>query len=193
MRCDRETQFRLAASALSGHIGLGVPFTSWFQLPGFLMSSVFHSHRTGRLRRRAAGLCGRGGLSLIEVMLAVAILAVALAALGHQASVGVNAALRSQLSTEAALKCQTQMELLLAIGFRGLPISNQPIPGSGVWHWSAELLPSQFESVQVLRVSVYKPRGRLERMSRWTLTRLVRSAPKDIGVVNSSLLKPRGR
>jgi len=62
-----------------------------------------------------------------------------------------------------------------------------------VWHWSAELLPSQFESVQVLRVSVYKPRGRLERMSRWTLTRLVRSAPKDIGVVNSSLLKPRGR
>jgi prepilin-type N-terminal cleavage/methylation domain-containing protein len=166
--------------------------TNWFQFSGFLMSRVA-CYGTKSLRRSAVGVRLRSGLSLIEVMLALAILAGALAVLGHQASVGVNAALRSQLSTEAALKCQTQMETLLAIGFRGLPVSNQALPGHEAWHWSAELLPSELESVQMLRVSVYKPGGKLERLSRWTLTRLVRATPKDIGAGNSSSLKPRVR
>jgi prepilin-type N-terminal cleavage/methylation domain-containing protein len=157
------------------------------------MSIVPQHQQTRRSRRGVVGVCSRRGLSLIEVMLSVAILAGALAVLGHQASVGVNAALRSQLSTEAALKCQTQMESLLAIGFRGLPVSDQAFPGNAAWHWSAELLPSEFEGIQVLHVSVYKPGGRLERLSRWTLTRLVRSAQKEIGAGNSFSLKPRVR
>lgn len=172
---------------------MGARVISWSQLSGFRMSIVPQHQQTRRSRRGVVGVCSRRGLSLIEVMLSVAILAGALAVLGHQASVGVNAALRSQLSTEAALKCQTQMESLLAIGFRGLPVSDQAFPGNAAWHWSAELLPSEFEGIQVLHVSVYKPGGRLERLSRWTLTRLVRSAQKEIGAGNSSSLKPRVR
>ena len=193
MRRDRDCQSQSDHSARSACLGLGARVNIWFQCSGFLMSIVPQHHPKRRSRRGAVSGCLRRGLSLIEVMLSVAILAGALAVLGHQASVGVNAALRSQLSTEAALKCQAQMESLLAIGFRGLPVSDQALPGNGAWHWSAELRPSEFDGVQVLQVSVYKPGGRLERLSRWTLTRLVRSAPKEIGAGNSFSLKPRVR
>ena len=128
----------------------------------------------------------RAGLSLLEVVLAVAILTGALAAIGHQASVGINAALRSELSTEAALRCQTQMELLQAGGLRRLPVRDQVLPGQNNWRWSAELLPSEFEGVQLLRVSVHRVGGRQERWSRWTMVRLVQAPEKIPGVLKTS-------
>ncbi len=129
--------------------------------------------------------CRRSGLSLLEVVLAVAILAGALAALGHQASVGVNAALRSELSTEAALICQSRMDFLQVEGLRRLPVVEQPVDGRKDWRWSAELMPSEFEGLHLLRVSVHKASGRLERWSRWTLTRLVRVPERSRGGRNT--------
>jgi prepilin-type N-terminal cleavage/methylation domain-containing protein len=56
----------------------------------------------------------RRGLTLLEMLLAASILAMSLAVLARQNGVGVRAALRSQLETEAAVLCQSQLNRLLA-------------------------------------------------------------------------------
>lgn len=153
-----------------------------------MSASRQHSDATGSDRLTSSG-GRRVGLSLLEVVLAVAILTGALAAIGHQASVGINAALRSELSTEAALRCQAQLELLQAGGLRRLPVTDQVLPGRNDWRWSAELLPSDFEGLQLLRVSVHRVGGRQERWSRWTLVRLVRAPEKIPGVRQTSTVR----
>lgn len=123
-----------------------------------------------RLPRSAAR---RTGISLLETVLATAILAAALAALGHQTFVGVRAAARMELETKAALLCQSRMETLLLQNAPATTVQNQPVPEEPGWLWSAELSPaSELASLQWLTIRVFRP-GSQESLSRHQLSRLI--------------------
>jgi type II secretory pathway pseudopilin PulG len=119
----------------------------------------------------------RGGLSLLETVLAVAILAASLAALGQQTFVGLRAGVRTDVESRAALLCQSQIESLLLEHTPSLPVHNQPIPHESDWMWSAELRPvSDVDGMQWLVVSVHKP-GASEALSQYSLSRLIPVSP----------------
>ena len=129
----------------------------------------------------------RIGISLLETVLAVAILAAALAALGHQTFVGVQASARLEYESRAALLCQSQMELLLLDDEPPPSVQNQPIPNEPGWVWSSQLLPADdFKGVQWLQVTVRKP-GTQETLSRFSLSRLIPSdSSRAINLINQS-------
>ena len=102
----------------------------------------------------------RLGFTLLEVLLATAILAGALTALSQLSTNGVNAALRIELETQAAVICQSKLDELLAtsepieIG-RATPFSAAPD-----WSWRVELTDGPSPSLALLTVCV-------ERQGRW--------------------------
>jgi len=115
----------------------------------------------------------RAGVSMLETVLAVAILAAALAALGHQTFVALRASVRGEAETSAALLCQSRLESLLAGQDVSLPVRNQPLPEAPDWHWSAELRPiADLDGADWLVVSVHKP-GPEAALSRYSLSRVV--------------------
>jgi hypothetical protein len=120
----------------------------------------------------------RSGLSLLETVLSVAILAAALAALGHQTFVGLRAGVRTDIESRAALLCQSQLDSVLLDEEASLPIRNQPMLNEPGWLWSAELRPvSELEGLQWLVVSVRQP-GVSEAISQFTLSRLIPAEPR---------------
>lgn len=124
--------------------------------------------------RTCAGLRGRArsGLTLLEILLASAILAAALSVLAQQNSVGVQAALRSQLETEAAVHCQSLLNRLLAEGVPETDLPEQAISPRSRWKWSAKVESSEFEDLSLLSVTVYQD-GPSRRISTFRLSRLV--------------------
>lgn len=75
--------------------------------------------------------CGRRGLSLLEVLLAIAILGGSLAAIGGLVRIGILSALQTRLRSEANILCDTKMAELSAgvlelREFSLTPIQNEP-------------------------------------------------------------------
>lgn len=126
------------------------------------------SKRVSRVRR---GMRRRSGLTLIEILLASVILAGALAALSQQNATGVEAALRSQLETEAAVKCQSKLNRLLAEGLPAADATNQAIEGDERWRWSAKVGSSDYVGLKWLTVTVHQ-NGRNKAISTFSLSRL---------------------
>jgi type II secretory pathway pseudopilin PulG len=127
----------------------------------------------GQMRRATDISTGRLGVSLLETVLAVAILAAALAALGHQTFVGLRASVRAELQTRAALLCQSRIESLLPSANLPLRVENEPIPDALDWRWSAEVFPaSEVDGMQWLVVSVHQPGPQVE-LSRHSLAHLI--------------------
>lgn len=116
-------------------------------------------------RPRAA----RRGLTLLEVLLSVAILGLALAVIGNLTGGGVRAALRCEHDAEAATRCQSQLDLLLA-GATPLRESRwQPCEDDARWEWSVSIEPSVTPTVAQVTVAV-RPVNETE----FALTQLVR-------------------
>ncbi len=116
----------------------------------------------------------RRGLTLLEILLASAILATALAVIGQQNSVGVRAAIRTQLETEAALHCQSLLNRITSTDVAPQAIPEQPLAGSDGWFWSATISNAPLGGMTAVTVSVRKL-GRYELLSRFSLTRFVES------------------
>ncbi len=116
----------------------------------------------------------RSGLTLLEILLASVILATALAVLAQQNSTGVQAALRSQLETEAAVRCQSLLNRLTAQSLPSTGLQDQAMNEDGRWRWSATVKSSQFEGLSLLTVVVYHD-GVNRRISTFSLSRLVRN------------------
>jgi type II secretion system protein I len=101
----------------------------------------------------------RRGLTLLEMLLAASILAMSLAVLARQNGVGVRAALRSQLETEAAVLCQSQLNRLLAEKATIETIPERPLANavsqSRRWMWSAHVEPSSMPELRLVTVTVF--------------------------------------
>ena len=112
----------------------------------------------------------RNGFTLLEVLLSAVILAASLAALGQLISNGTTAGIRSQRQTEAALRCQSKLDELLA-GVEVLrTVSETPFADSSRWLWNAEVQATS-ESLRRVTVSV---RNANSTSVDFTLTRLLR-------------------
>lgn len=123
----------------------------------------------------------RRGLTLLEMLLAASILAMSLAVLARQNGVGVRAALRSQLETEAAVLCQSQLNRLLAEKTSIETIPERPLAEadseSHRWMWSAQVEPSSMPELRLVTVTVFAE-GIHREISTVKLSRLVPSAPE---------------
>lgn len=143
------------------------------------MKTLLRQHRSPVIAQQRLSRSARGGLTLLEILLASVILATALAVIGQQNAIGVQAAIRTQLETEAAIHCQNLLSRLVTTGVPNGMISNQPLPETDGWLWSATRTASPFDELQMLTVSVHKP-GRYEAFSRSSLSRLIpKSKSKD--------------
>ncbi|XZE51585.1 type IV pilus modification PilV family protein [Planctomycetaceae bacterium SH139] len=122
------------------------------------------------------------GASLLEVLIASLVLMVSLIALGTQAGVGIRAAQRVELESQATLLCQSILEEQL-VGSGDLEFDRtRPISAYPGWNYQLTLStpdsPGPTRSVsgavnlKLLSVSVWKS-GKLAEISRTTLERLV--------------------
>ncbi len=132
------------------------------------------------------GLRSRHGLSLVEVVAASAILAMALAALGQQVFLGYKASVRSDLQAEAAIRCQTAVNTLRASNYKGLPIRLRSFADDRRWLWSASLSSvDRFPGLQQLEIRVHRSGDQAS--SEWSLVRLVRTEPLRSGSSSGGL------
>lgn len=89
------------------------------------------------------------GSTLLEVLLATGILSFSLSAIGQLATTGMNAGLRVQYESDAALFCQIQLELLRAGGLPLRSVSEVPIQDAPEWLYSLDITPLQNGIFQV--------------------------------------------
>lgn len=136
---------------------------------------------------------GRRGLTLLEMLLAAAILAMSLAVLARQNSVGVRAAVRSQLETEAAVLCQSQLNRLLTEKTPTDSIPERPVTEVGSkshrWMWSAQVEQSAVPDLRLVTVTVFAE-GIHREISTVKLSRLVPTG-SHISVRSSGLGRSR--
>jgi hypothetical protein len=116
---------------------------------------------------------------LLEILLASAILAAALSVLAQQNATGVQAALRSQLESEAAMHCQSLLNKLLAEGLPTTDVNDEAVSQNSRWRWSAKSAPSQFSGLRLLTVTVYQ-NGANQQISTQSLSRLVPNSQPEI-------------
>lgn len=116
----------------------------------------------------------RQGLTLFEVVLALGILLVAMAALGQLVSTGRRAATQSRLQTQAALICESKLSALLANAEPLQPGSNLPYELDPNWTWSLQVLPSADPDLLLLEVTVTSAQVQTGEIGTCTLRRLVR-------------------
>lgn len=118
----------------------------------------------------------RRGLTLLEMLLAASILVMSLAVLARQNGVGVRAALRSQLETEAAVLCQSQLNRLLTEEISMETIPERPLANahseSHRWMWSVQVEPSSVPKLRLVTVTVFAE-GIHREISTVKLSRLV--------------------
>ena len=129
--------------------------------------------RGGVVRKcRRSGRSVRAGVTLLEVLLATVILATSLAALGQMISNGVMAGVRCEQQAEAAVRCQSKLDELLA-GVEPLtPVSAASFSDDPSWTWTLEVAPFQ-ERLSCVTVAVQHESAR--QSSDFQLTRLIRN------------------
>jgi len=106
----------------------------------------------------------RRGITLLEVVLAVALLAGAVAVLGHLTALGHRAAVESSDLTRAQLLCQSLVDEIVAGSIPAESVNDQPFPTTiadpeQMWRYRIEIDPADIEAttpenVAVLRVTV---------------------------------------
>lgn len=95
----------------------------------------------------------RRGVSLLEVLLALAIFLMAFAALSQLSRTGMNAAVRSRLQTNAIIRCESRLAELAA-GIEPLEnASDQPFQDDPNWRWSLQIGAGPHPDLLLLNVS----------------------------------------
>ena len=113
------------------------------------------TNSVNQLCRRCPGTARRA-LSLLEVVLALAILAVSLAILGNLFDLSLQSAVDARDLTRAQLLCESTMAAITAgalptSGGTALPIESEPD-----WFYSVVVEPTELESLQAVTVTVHR-------------------------------------
>ena len=109
-----------------------------------------------RFRKRSSIRCG---LTLLEVILAIAILGMSLTVIGELVRVGVRAAENARDLTNAQMLCESRLAEITAGIMPTEDVQMTPIQTMDVspeWYYSVETAPSDQEGLIILRVSVFK-------------------------------------
>jgi prepilin-type N-terminal cleavage/methylation domain-containing protein len=119
------------------------------------------------------------GLTLVEVLLAMAISAMVLAALTQLQDAGAKAAIQAALTAEASLLCQSEMDGWLAGAQNSVGRDSiEPIEGQATWSRRIRLQPAPVSAseLQLLTVEVFRS-GQSQpafQLSRWISKQAIR-------------------
>src|SRR5262249_53293958 len=105
--------------------------------------------------------CGRRGLTLLEVIVAMAIFLVALAALGQLIQFGADRAMETEYQAMALQKAQSKMAELM-VGSEALGSqtdSSFANDDTGQWRWSVEADEDEIQKLWHVKVTVYRQLG----------------------------------
>lgn len=135
--------------------------------------------QTGRIRRRhppapRRQACARRGFSLFEVVIALAIFAASIAAIGQLVSSGVRGAVHARLQTQAVMRCESKMAELVA-GIATLTSSGgTAFPDDPNWKYTVALLPGPHSDLYLVELNVtYTGAGERSSTS-YSIRRLIR-------------------
>jgi Tfp pilus assembly protein PilV len=131
------------------------------------------SSSNGARNRTAAPT--RRGLSLFEVIVALAIFMGSIAAIGQLVATGVRGAVQARLQSQAVIRCESKMgEIVSGV----LPLrsasANVPFPDDSSWNWSMAVAPGPHEGLYIVEVTVAHPSGTAAGNQSFALRRLVR-------------------
>lgn len=96
----------------------------------------------------------RYGITLLEVMLAIAILAMSMSALGQLTFNGVDAALRTKMESEAAIRCRSVINEILAGSLTPIQESERHFRDTSDWTWSVSVRRNTIRTMTLLTVTV---------------------------------------
>lgn len=106
-----------------------------------------------RIVRHSVRLRRRGGLTLFEIVLALAIFLGAMTALSQLITTGGQSAVQAHLRAEAAIRCESKLNEVVAGAIALTPVANEPFEDDPTrWVWS--LAVSQTEIPNLLNVEV---------------------------------------
>lgn len=116
----------------------------------------------------------RRGVSLLEVLLALAIFLAGFAALSQLSQTGMNAAVQSRLQTNAIVRCESRLAELVSGVEPLVDATDQPFEDDPRWTWSLQIAPGPHADLLLLRVSV-RYQGQNDRASTgFSISRLIR-------------------
>lgn len=109
-----------------------------------------HQQQARRQRRTSV----RNGLSLLEIVLALAIFFGAMAVLSQLAWNGARAAVQARLKTQAIVRCEAKMAEVLA-GIESLsPRGHVAFPDDSAWTWSLSVYETSYPDLLQIDVTV---------------------------------------
>ncbi len=100
----------------------------------------------------------RSGLTILEVLISIAIFLFAMTGVSTLINNGLRSTVDGQSRTRAALLCASTMESILS-GSLSLNTKSEQTPFSAPnqdWFWRARLGPSQYPTLSLLTVEVFK-------------------------------------
>ncbi len=93
-------------------------------------------------------------LSLLEVILALAILALSMAAIGELLRMGNRSARKAQLSTRAQILCESILSQVVCGALPPSPVTRAPVVTDPDWYYTTELASTEVQGVMLLAVTV---------------------------------------
>lgn len=116
----------------------------------------------------------RRGITLFEVVLALAIFIGAFAAISQILHNGSHAGVRSRLTSEAVLRCQSRMNEAIAGVLPLQPAQNVPFEDDARWEWSLNIYDGPVPGLLEVETIVAHPGSRTASNVEVRLVRLIR-------------------
>ncbi len=134
------------------------------------MISIRSFPRTDLHRHRSS----RRGLTLLEIILALAIFFGSLAALAQLSWNGARAAVQARLKTQAIIRCEAKLAEVLSGAQRLAPVTNTPFPDNAAWTWSLKITETNYPDLLQLEVMVSHSGNSRMANTQFTLRRWMR-------------------
>jgi type II secretion system protein I len=135
-------------------------------------SAVLSRHKKG-CGTRSVPATKRKGLSLFEILVALAIFVCSMAAIGQLVSSGVRAAVQARLQSQAVLRAETKMAEAVA-GITSLHGASGTFTDDTNWNWAVASTQSQHEGLFLVEVTVAHAGVTTSARQSFVLRRLVR-------------------
>jgi len=123
----------------------------------------------------------RRGMSLFEVIVALAIFVGSIAAIGQLVSTGVRGAVQARLQSQAVIRCESKMGEVVS-GY--LPLrsaaSNVVFPDDASWNWSMAVAPGPHDGLYIVEITVAHLSGTTAGKQSFALRRLVRDPQLEL-------------
>jgi len=123
---------------------------------------------------REPGNASRRGLSLFEVLIALAIFMGSIAAIGQLISTGVRGAVQARLQSQAVLRAETKMAEIVSGSVSLHSSSSGGFPDNPAWLWSVSAVPSPHAGLYYVDVTVAHSAATATGRQSFTLRRLMR-------------------